>query len=115
MRKLGFREVIMKTPIIDLYQANLCGNFDRLQEKYIPNAIFTYPPPLQAIPPRSIDCSQPLSAAQTQTQNALCPIEAAQIGSCKKETKKLSFFFVSSRHCVGKLSKVSRRPLTQRI
>lgn len=41
--------------------------------------------------PLSIDCSWPLSPAQTQTENTPCQTEAAQIDSDKKDTEELSF------------------------
>ena len=61
----------------------------------------------------NIDCSQPLSLAQTQTQNTPCQIKATQIGADKEE--KLSFSFVSLRGSMRRLSKLSRRPGRQKI
>lgn len=77
--------------------------------------MFVCPPALQTTAPLSIDCSQPLSPAQTQTQNTPCQTEATLIGSDKKTQEKLSFFFVSLRSSMGRSSEVPRRPGRHRI
>ena len=106
----GYNENANNRPLASKSVQKLCW-----KGKRIPNAIFIYSPALQRTAPFRIDCSWPLSPAQTQTQTTLCQTEATQIGSGKKDTEKLSFFFVSVRSSVRKTCKVSRRLVRQKI
>lgn len=81
----GYNENANNRPLASKPVQKLCS-----KGKHIPNAIFIYSPALQRTAPLSIDCSWPLSPAQTQTQNTHCQTEAAQLSSAKKDTEKLS-------------------------
>lgn len=67
--------------------------------KYNPNAIFIYSPALQMTVPLRIDCSSPLSPAQTQIQNTPCHTEATHMGSDKKDTQAFFFLYFFEKLC----------------